>query len=221
MNVLVISVHPDDEAVGCAGTILKHQAAGDAIDWLIVTQAIEPQWSKEVVERKADEVASAAKRYGMRAVHKLGLPTTRLDAIPQADLMVGIRGVVDEVRPDCVYLVNRSDVHSDHRVTFEAVLAVLKPFHSADTVRRILSFETLSSTEAAPALADRAFVPNVFVDITRYIEEKLSIMALYETEAQPYPQPRSPETIRALARFRGGSIGVEYAEAFMLLREVL
>lgn len=220
MNVLVISVHPDDEAVGCAGTILKHKAAGDQIDWLIITEAFEPQWSSEVIERKATEVAAAADAYGMRRVTKLGLPTTRLDTVPQAEIMSAIREAVVESAPECVYLINRSDVHSDHRVVFEAALGVMKPFHRT-TVRRILSFETLSSTDATPALAERAFVPNVFVDITTHIDEKIAIMDLYESEGQPFPQPRASESLRALARYRGATIGVGYAEAFMLLREVL
>ena len=100
-------------------------------------------------------------------------------------------------------------------------MSAIKSFNSSKHgITRLLSYETLSSTEAAPANASRAFVPNVFSDITRFIERKLEIMSIYETELQPYPLPRSLESIRALARFRGATMGLEYAEAFMLIREL-
>ncbi|MFI5212925.1 MAG: PIG-L deacetylase family protein [Gemmatimonadales bacterium] len=220
MRILVISVHPDDETVGCGGTMLKHRAAGDTLSWLIVTQAFEPAWPAEAIARKAKEVEAVARAYGVEKVYRLGQPTTRLDTVAQADLMDAIRKVGQEVRPDVVYLVNRSDIHSDHRVVFECVMAVFKPFHTHLGARRILCYECLSSTEAAPALAERAFVPTVYSDITEHIERKLDVMRLYASESQEYPKPRAIESIRALGRYRGASIGVEYAEAFMLLREV-
>jgi LmbE family N-acetylglucosaminyl deacetylase len=100
-------------------------------------------------------------------------------------------------------------------------MSVLKPFYMQRRgVRRVLGYETLSSTDAAPPRSDRAFVPNVFSDITPYIDRKLEVMALYATEVQPEPMPRSASAIRALARFRGSTISAEYAEAFTLIREV-
>jgi LmbE family N-acetylglucosaminyl deacetylase len=103
---------------------------------------------------------------------------------------------------------------------FDATMSALKAFNRKRGVTRLLSFETLSSTEAAPANPSRAFLPNVFSDVTAFIERKLEIMALYETELQPFPLPRSLESIRALARYRGATVGLEYAEAFMLIREL-
>ena len=112
-------------------------------------------------------------------------------------------------------------MHTDHRVVFEETMSLLKPFYSArHGVKRILSYEILSSTDAAPASSARSFVPSVYVDISKYIDRKLEIMAMYETEVHDYPMPRSLDSIRALARFRGSTIGSEYAEAFSLVREV-
>lgn len=218
MQVLIISAHPDDETVGCGGTILKHRAGGDSLFWLIITQAYEPNWPAETIQRKADEVAAVTQAYQFEKIYKLGLHTTRLDTLPQVEIMMGVREVVSEVKPDWVYLVNRSDVHSDHRVVFEATMAVFKPFFKGLT--RILCYECLSSTDAAPALPEHAFIPNVFSDITPYIDRKIEIMKLYKTESQPDPLPRGPSAIRALARYRGATIGVEYAEAFVLIREI-
>jgi len=222
MNILAISVHPDDETLGCGGTLLRHLAEGDKIHWVIATQAHPPQWSQEVIDRKAAEVEAVAKAYSMQSLHKLGLPTTRLDTLPLGEVINGLRKVIEQVSPGVVYLPHHGDVHTDHHVVFQATFSVLKAFYMRTLgVRRVLSYETLSSTEAAAPLAFRAFVPNVYSDTTPHLDRKIEIMGLYASECQPDPLPRGPAAIRALARFRGATVGVEYAEAFMLVREVL
>jgi LmbE family N-acetylglucosaminyl deacetylase len=221
MRVLAISVHPDDETLGCGGTLLRHRASGDSLSWLIVTQAYEPLWSSDLIARKAGEVEKVASAYGFERVFRLGFPTARLDMIPQNDLISPLREAIREARPDCVYVTHGGDVHTDHGAVFAATMSVLKPFYMARLgVRRILCYETLSSTDAAPATPGRLFMPVVYRDISPYIERKVEIMGLYETERQADPMPRGPEGIRALARHRGATIGVEYAEAFMLVRDV-
>ena len=222
MNILVISVHPDDETLGCGGTMLKHRALGDTLYWLIVTQAHEPQWPKEVIERKVAEVERVAAAYGVERYVRLGFPTIRLDTVAQADLIGGIREFIGQVTPQVVYLVHGGDVHTDHHAVFLATMSVLKPFYMAQLgVARVLSYETLSSTEAAAPDHTRAFIPDVYSDITKYVAQKVAIMALYESETHPDPMPRGPSAIRALARYRGATIGVEYAEAFKLVREIM
>jgi LmbE family N-acetylglucosaminyl deacetylase len=222
MNVLAISVHPDDETLGCGGTLLRHREEGDSVDWLIVTQAHFPQWSQVIIDRKAEEVSAVASSYSMRSVHKLGLPTTRLDVTPLGEVMEGLRKVIEQVQPAVVYLPHYGDVHTDHHVVFLGTLSVIKAFYMRSLgVRRVLTYETLSSTEAAPPQAFRAFVPNVYMDVTQYLERKVEIMSLYVSESQPDPLPRGPGAIRALARYRGATVGVEYAEAFMLVREAV
>lgn len=221
-KILAISVHPDDETLGCGGTLLKHRDAGDELFWVIATVAFEPQWSAETIAKRAAEVECVAQAYGAQEFFKLGLPTTRLDEIPLGTMMESIRGIIAKVRPDTVYLVHEHDVHTDHGVIFRATMSVLKAFYMKKLgVQRVLSYETLSSTEAAAPHFTRAFVPTVFSDITPYIERKIEIMAMYESEVQPDPLPRGPSAIRALARYRGATVGVEAAEAFLLLREVL
>ncbi len=221
MKTLVVSAHPDDETLGCGGTLLKHGAAGDALFWLIATQAHEPGWSGEVIEQKAAEVERVAEAYGVAQFFKLGLPTVRLDTVPQADLMERILDIFSQVTPELVYLVHGGDVHSDHQALFTATMSVLKPMHMARLgVHRVLCYETLSSTEAAPPGSDGPFIPSVYSDITPYLDKKIKIMGLYRTEAHADPLPRGPAAIRALARYRGATIGVEYAESFMLIREL-
>ncbi len=222
MNVLAISAHPDDETLGCGGTLLRHHAQGDTIHWAVTTQAHAPKWPQEVIQRKAAEVAAVAKAYSMASTHKLGMPTIRLDTIPLEEVIAGLRTVIEQVRPEVVYLPHFGDVHTDHHVVFQATLSVLKAFYMRTLgVRRVLSYETLSSTEAAAPQAYRAFVPNVYFDITPQMDRKIEIMSLFATECQPDPMPRGPSAIRALGRYRGATVGVEYAEACVLVREVL
>ena len=218
MRILAIAPHPDDETLGCGGTLLKHKAAGDQISWCVVTEAREPDVTQDFLQRREVEIETVAAAYGFERVIKLGLPTTLLDSLPLNHVIKGLRGAIEETKPDCIYLNHAIDIHSDHRVIFSAAMSAVKAFYtSTHGVKRILSYEVLSSTDAAPA---SVFAPTVFSDITPYIERKIEIMSQYTAELQPYPLPRSAETIRALAKFRGASVGVEYAEAFVLVRDV-
>lgn len=221
-NILAISAHPDDETLGCGGTLLKHRLAGDPLFWLIATQTHSPQWSERTIARKEREVRQVAKVYPMKEIFRLDLPAAQLDTVAQQEVMEGVRGVLAKVRPQVVYLVNGGDVHSDHSVLFTATMSVLKPFSMARYgVQRILCYETLSSTDGSPAPSKAPFAPTVFSDITSTLEGKLRILRLYKTERHASPLPRAPESVRALARYRGASVGIRYAEAFMLMKELV
>lgn len=219
-RIAIVSVHPDDETLGCGGTILRHVAAGHPVLWIIVTSAWEPRFSSTTVAAKAEEVDRVAAAYGFIEVVRLGLPTTRLRELPIAELVEPLESALVRFQPDWLYTIHGGDVHTDHQAVFEALSIILKPFRRNVRVSRILSFETLSSTDATLSPQARPFIPNVFVEIGAYVERKIEIMALFESERQPSPLPRSAEAIRALARWRGSTIGCAYAEAFMLIREV-
>jgi len=222
MRVLVIAPHPDDETLGCGGTLLKHRAAGDEVCWLVVTKAYEPQWLAEDIARREREIETVAEAYDFENTFRRTFPAARMDTVPLHDVIKDFSEVISETRPDCVYTVHGGDVHSDHRVVFAATVAAVKSFRGdRHGVSRLLSYETISSTDAMPPTRSTVFAPNVYSDITRHMDRKLEIMSLYETEVQPSPLPRSLESIRALARFRGSTVAVDYAEAFMLLREVV
>ena len=221
MNVLAISAHPDDETLGAGGTLLDHVARGDNVHWAVVTQPFGPVHSEEFIKRAGNQVEAVSKAYGFRKHTRLGFRTTMLDTIAQSELISALVPVIEEARPEVVYLVHGGDIHSDHRALFTAVMSVLKPFHCLRYgVRRILSFETLSSTEAAAGTELRPFIPNVFVDISSHMTRKLEIMRMFETEKQDELLPRGTSAIEALGRFRGATIGVKYAEAFVLIREL-
>lgn len=222
MRILAIAPHPDDETLGCGGTLLKHQANGDSISWLIVTRGHEPQWPASLLEEKEQEIAAVTQAYGFDQVFRGDLPTIKLDSLPLGQVMDAIGKAVAEAKPEVVYLNHSGDVHSDHRVIYEATMSVLKPFYTQrHGVKRVLSYEVQSSTDAMPPSLTRTFVPNVYSDVSKHIERKLEIMSLFKTELQEYPLPRSLDSMRALARYRGSTIGTEFAEAFQLVREVV
>ncbi|MDD3567449.1 MAG: PIG-L family deacetylase [Bacteroidales bacterium] len=220
-KVLVTSVHPDDETLGCGGTILKHKKAGDEINWLIISGPTEGHpfgFSKELILQRKQEIENVTKLYGFESTIELDFPTQLLHGIDFRVLVNAIDETILNIKPEIIYLINRSDVHSDHKIAFNAIYACTKNFRKP-FIEKILMYETLSETEFAPAVRNNAFVPNVFNDITPYLEKKLEIMKLFTTEVMEEPYPRALSTIKALARYRGSRIGVEYAEAFMLLFE--
>ena len=221
MKILVISPHPDDETLGCGGTILKHKDIGDKIYWLIITNiVVKNGWDKDIVEKRQKEIKTVAEMYGFEKTFKLDYPTAKLDIIPIQEIIDSISGVILEIKPEIIYLPNRSDVHTDHQITFKAAYSCTKNFRYP-FIKKILMYETLSETEFAPALPENAFIPNIFVDTTKYFEKKLEIFKIYKSEVMEEPFPRSLDSIKALARYRGSQIGVEYVEAFMLVREII
>lgn len=219
---LVIAAHPDDETLGCGATLLRLAKSGAAIHWLLVSSAHAPDYSAAQMAAQSEQVENVRQAYPFESLTWLKYPTTRLETLPLVCLIDGLRECLARLRPELVFVPNRSDVHTDHRVVFQALSAVLKPIYMRSFgVKRVLACETNSETEAAFPLSENAFLPTSFIDVGETFERKLEIMELYKTEIHPEPLPRSPSAIRALARFRGASIGVEYAEAFMLMREII
>jgi len=219
-KVLIIAPHPDDETLGCGGTIIKHKSRGDEIYWLIVTNISGDEgFDKDRVKERQKEIDVVSKEYGFKEVFKLDFPTTKLDTIPRVEIIEAISNVVCKVNAELVYVPNRNDVHSDHRVVFDATISSIKSF-CYPCIKKILMYEVISETEFAPTFQDNAFAPNSFSDISDYLEEKLSIMMIYKEELGEHPFPRSLEGLKALATFRGATAGVRYAEAFMSLKEV-
>ena len=217
-NIVVISAHPDDEVLGVGGTLLKHREKGDAIFWVIVTNLLEDQgFSKDRVESRQKEIEVVADQLGVKKFFKLDYPTMSLSSRDLLTLVPKISEIFQEVKPEIIYSLNRSDAHSDHRVLSDAVMACTKSFRYP-FIKQVLMYECISETEFAPAFPEKVFIPNYFVDISDHLSEKLEIMEHYESELGQHPFPRSIENITALATFRGASVGVQYAEAFQLVK---
>lgn len=217
-RVLIVAPHPDDETLGCGGTILRLAKEGAQIAWLLVTAVSEQAgYESKDVRQREDEISRVSELFGFKRVFRPRLPTTRLDTMPMADLVKVFYVVFKEFQPEQVYLPSPLDVHTDHRMVFNAGVACSKWFRHP-SVRRVLSYETLSETEFSLE-THNWFRPNCFVDISEFLERKLEVMSVYQSEIRPYPFPRSLESIRALATLRGATAGFNAAEAFQLLLE--
>lgn len=219
-KVLVVAAHPNNEIIGAGGTILKHIANGDEVYWLIITGMTERQgFNKERISTRSQEIDKVASEVGFSEVVKLDYPTMTLSSASLIDMVPKISKIFNELQPEVIYTMNRSDAHSDHRIIFDAVMACTKSFRYP-FIKRVLMYETLSETEFAPALSEKSFTPNYYVDITPHFFKKAQLAKIYESEIGDHPFPRSIRNMEALAVFRGASCGVEYAEAFQLIRYI-
>ncbi len=218
-SILVVAVHPDDETLGCGGTLLRLQEEGAEIHWMIVTDmTADGGFSPETISRRESEIDQVAKLYGFSSVHRLGYPATRLDEIPQSKLVASMSKVFQRVQPNQVFLPYQHDVHTDHQHAFAAAYSCTKVFRYP-SVHKIMMIEALSETDFAQS-AGGGFVPNLFVDITSQLERKMQILRVFENELRPHPFPRSEEAVKALALLRGATAGCRYAESFVILKEI-
>lgn len=218
-KVLFVSAHPDDETIGCGGTILFHKNKGDEIYWLILTNVNEKfGWDNRIVTKRQNEIDKVSKIYGFKNVIKLDFPTTKLDSVPYSDLIIEVSQALNNIEPEIIYLPNHSDVHTDHQITFKVLFACTKSFRYP-FVKKVLMYETLSETEFAPAIIENVFIPNVYIDISKYFGKKIEAMKIYSSEIMPDNFPRSLNAIECLAGYRGSRICVKYAECFMLIFE--
>lgn len=218
--ILAVAPHPDDETLGCGGTLLRAIAAGAEVHWLIATQMNAAlSAAEERLAHRQQEIEQVAEAYGFASVHQAPFLAARLDTVPTGDFVGWIGGIVRSVQPDTLYLPFRDDVHADHAATFDAAAACTKSFRYP-SVKRVYAYETLSETEFALRPGRRGFQPNRFVDISVWLERKIEIMRIYKGEIGQHPFPRSVDAIRALGVYRGLVAGVQAAEAFMVLREI-
>ena len=219
-KILIIAVHPDDETLGCGGTLLKHKANGDDIHWVVATDIKEANgFTKASIDKRENELKEVESLYDFNSVHRLGLSTMRVDEYSMSELITKISTVINEVRPNIIYLPFKGDVHSDHRHIFDAAYSCTKSFRYP-FIKKIYMLETLSETEFAPSTKEDSFIPNVFIDISGFMEKKLKIMNIFKSEMGEHPFPRSERSLLALATLRGATSGCEYAESFVLLKEI-
>lgn len=214
--VLVIAVHPDDETLGCGGTLLKHKASGDEVHWLICTTI---DRTNSYYKTREDELKRVADAYEFNSVNNLRLKTMQVDEYGMSGLIDKISNVINTIKPNIIYLPFKGDIHSDHRKIFEASYSCTKSFRYP-FIKKIYMMEILSETEFAPSTKEDSFIPNTFVDISAYFEKKIEIMKNFKSEISMHPFPRSERNLKSLATLRGATAGCEYAESFVLLKEI-
>jgi len=220
VKTLVVAPHPDDELLGCGGTLLRRTDEGATVGWLLMTAITEEGgWRRERIEQRAREIERVRDGLGIAQQHlyRLDFPTAQLDQQPMDTLVSRVSEVFRDFEPEEVLLPHPGDAHSDHRITFDAVSACTKWFRYP-SVRRVLTYETLSETDAGLD-PTRVFQPTVFVDVSDYLERKIELMRVYESEMGEFPFPRSEKALRAQAEACGAGGGFDAAEGFMLMRE--
>ena len=219
MRILVVAAHPDDEILGCGGTMAKFAREGHEVQALILGEGISSRHEFESAAVRAAKEAlykqsrQAAKALGVKKPIQLALPDNRFDALPLLDVIKEIQSVVEHYRPHTVFSHHSGDLNIDHTITARAVQTACRPLPDSQ-VESLHAFEIASSTEWAFGKSGIVFKPNLFVDITSTLERKLAALNLYEDEMRPPPHPRSTENMRATATRWGAASGVPAAEAF-------
>lgn len=215
VKVLVFAPHPDDEILGCGGVMAKHIDSGDEVYVCICTHSL----VEERIKINKDYATRVHESMGVAGTIFMDFPTVELPHVNIREFTGSFNKIVQEIKPETVYIPFYGDMHTDHYMVASNVMVALRPL-VAPFVKDIYAYETLSETGWNFPSADKAFIPNVYSDISGFIDNKVQAMKMYDEKILKDPHPRSEEGIRALAKYRGGTIGVNFAEAFMCIRSI-
>jgi len=226
MNVMVVAAHPDDEVLGCGGTIARHASRGDAVFIAILAEGMMARAEKkdepscrEKQKLLVKDSLKVASILGAREVVHFDFPDNRMDSVDLMDVIKVVEECIVKFKPEVVYTHFTGDLNIDHSIVGRAVITATRPI-GAHQVPEVYAFEVLSSTEWAFGLEMNHFQPNYFIDINDFVGKKMEAMSLYQSEIKAFPHPRSAEAIKALALRRGSQSGLKAAEAFMLIRKI-
>jgi LmbE family N-acetylglucosaminyl deacetylase len=224
-SILIVAAHPDDEILGCGGTMARLAREGHEVRIAILAEGMS---SRHPQREDADQqqlrhlharAQQVADKVGAKELVLCKLPDNRLDTVPLLDVVKLVEELVTRFRPEVIYTHHPGDLNVDHGVVHRAVLTATRPL-AGQCVREIYAFEVPSSTEWAFHRLEPSFRPNVFVDITETLETKIEALACYDTETRKFPHPRSAEALRAIATRWGSVAGLVAVEAFELIRSV-
>jgi LmbE family N-acetylglucosaminyl deacetylase len=224
--VAVVVAHPDDEVLGCGGTLARLSTEGYQVHILLMADGessrseIKQGSESEIVSARNIAAEKACSILGCMSVTSLNLPDNRLDSLDRLDIIKHIEGFIAQYSPSMVFTHHAGDVNIDHRIVHDAVIVACRP-QPRHSVKDLLFFEVPSSTEWRPFGSNQIFAPDVFYDITATLPKKLDALQVYERELRPFPHPRSLKAVEALAHWRGATVGVDAAEAFMLGRRIV
>ena len=224
-KVLVIAAHPDDEVLGMGGTIAKLVNEGCEVNVLIVTDGSSSQYRDsdnldQIIRAKKQETWACAEVLGVKQVYYGGMPDMRLDSTPHITVNKVIECFIDQLCPDTVFTHFWGDVNQDHVNVYHSTLVAVRPI-KGQVVKELYCYRVPSSTEWTPMNSPTTFMPNVYVDITEFAEQKYEAFSQYHTELRAYPHPRSVEYLRICDKARGLQVGLQVAEEFVLLRKLV
>lgn len=217
-KIVILAPHPDDETIGCGGTLLKHIAQGHEVHWIILTQMSPELYTSQQREARDQTIKEVKKMYGFTSISQLKFNTSTLEDIEFSRILDKVEKVFQKIKPSVVYLPYPNDAHSDHKIVYRVGVACSKWFRHP-YVEKVLVYETLSETNFPQNITSGSFNPNYYVNISEYLNDKLKIMDLYDSELGDHPFPRSIKAVESLAVLHGSTSGYDYAEAFMLYKE--
>lgn len=228
MKVLVIAAHPDDEVYGVGGTMVKHAQNGDEVYVCMLTEGVTTQYCNikdkiqlsNLIEQKKNESLKAARILGIKEIFFFNLPDMKLDTIAHSEINQPIEECIANLLPEIVYTHHWGDVNKDHRLAFESTMVAVRPALK-NPIKKVLIYETPSSSEWNVPILTNQFLPNVFVDISDVLDIKIQAMKAYKSELRPFPHPRSIEAVTTYAKKRGLEVGKKVVECFMLIREIV
>lgn len=216
-NILIVAAHPDDEVLGVGGTLIKHIKNGDQASVLVLSDGETSKDTKIDIQKRQNQAKKVSKLFGLSELIMKKLPDQKFDTIPLLDINKQIEEVVKKIKPDIVYTHCPTDLNLDHQITCQSVMTACRP-QPGFSVKKILAFETLSSTEWQIKDKANIFCPTEYVDITNFIDKKIEILKEYPDELRDFPHPRSIKGVEILAKYRGMEVGYNYAEAFQIIR---
>ena len=221
MKILILVAHPDDETIGCAGTIYKHFKNKDKIYIASFTDGVSSRGKKnQQKKRRIDQSIKVSRALGFSWVNQYSFPDNSLDSVPLIKIIKKIEKIKKEIKPDIVYTHSKYDLNIDHRVIFQSVLTAFRPQPKDNSVE-IRCMEVSSATDYGDQMSLKSFRPNLFIDIKKYWKKKRDCLNIYKEELRPYPHSRSIKAIKNLSMFRGSQVGIEMAESFEIIRKIL
>ena len=221
-TILVIAAHADDEVLGCGGTLLKHRDAGDDIFIIYMTNGVDAREQANELDQqqRLNSQKAVCQQLGVKEFFNLTHPDNKLDSVAMLDIVQSIEPIIRQVNPQIIYTHHGGDLNIDHRIVFQAVMTACRPQPNC-SVKQILSFSVNSSTEWSHSSIGIEFTPNYFVDISDVITERNQLLEHYQQEMRDFPHSRSNTAINALSTMRGTQVGVDAAEAFVLIRQII
>ena len=223
-SILILAAHPDDEVLGCGGTIAKLADEGVIVHVAFLADGVFSRAGEQTVQqleltsrRKAAQ--KACEILGVKSVSFGDFPDNRMDTTPLLDITKAVEALISKYQPEVVFTHHAGDVNIDHRRLHEAVVTACRP-QQGHPVKTLLCFEVPSSTEWQLPGSAPAFTPNWFVDISATLVRKLAALEAYADELRAWPHPRSRQGVDHLAHWRGATVGFDAAEAFILGRQL-
>jgi len=220
-KVFAVVAHPDDEVLGCGGTIAKHSANGDNVSVVFMTDGVSsrPDQGKVEISARSKAMKKALKVLGVKRHFVFDFPDNMMDQVALLDVVKPLEVLIKRYRPEVIYTHHQGDLNVDHNITSRAVTTASRPV-PGNSVKKILTFEVMSSTEWKFNHND-GFIPNCFTNIEEQLPLKIEALKAYDQEIHDFPHSRSLKHLEALAYHRGASVGFNAAEAFMLMREIV